>query len=278
MARAFWKEPFLEMAKYIWKLPTEHWIDDSPRIEDTNFLEKYATMNSQIDKVNFRAEMIAKWRQENSGVNLKVRELPGRTRVVFLGTDKQWSQIPWSFWARIFQAVEHPIGYTLIYAHPQKRVDPAETRELTAVDINGGFSYLARQEVVVLYRYEELTRVLLHELLHTLGFDMEKSEENLEAYTEAWTELFLCALLSRGQINKFNKLWTDQVNWMVEQSESLQIEYNVNTSVDYAWRYIKGKVELLENQGYLQGFINKNKQRPSISLRFTVPSWDAEMY
>ena len=183
MPRAFWKEPFLEMAQKVWAMPTEQWIDDSPRMIDTTVLEKHAVIESPIDQVNFRADMLAKWREEDSGVKLKVRELPGRTRVVFLGTDEQWSQIPWDFWARIFQAIEHPIGHTLIYADPRLRVDPSVNRELTAADINGGFSYLGSQEVVVLYRFEELSRVLLHELLHTVGFDSEKTTENLEAYT-----------------------------------------------------------------------------------------------
>jgi hypothetical protein len=277
MPRAFWKEPFLEMAQKVWAMAEEHWIDDSARRQDIAILEKYAIADSPIDEVNFRAEMLAKWREKGSNVNLKVRELPGRTRVVFLGTDEQWSQIPWAFWARIFQAIEHPIGHTLIYAHPQLRVDPTEARNLSAADINGGFSYLGHQEVIVLYRYEELTRVLLHELLHTLGFDSEKGVEDLEAHTEGWTELFLCALLSRGHVNKFTKLWTEQVNWMAEQVESLQVEYNVNTRVDYAWRYMKGKMELLESMGFLRGFIHKRLQKPTTSLRFTAPSWDAEM-
>jgi hypothetical protein len=265
------------MAQKVWDMPAEYWIDDSPKMSDTAILEKYAAADSPIDKVNFRADMMAKWREEGSGVNLKVRELPGRTRIVFLGTDEQWSQIPWAFWVRIFQAIEHPIGHTLIYADPRPRVDPAQNRDLTAADINGGFSYLGQQEVVVLYRYEELTRVLLHELLHTLGFDSEKGVEHLEANTEAWTELFLCALLSRGHINKFNKLWTEQVNWIVEQSDSLELEHNVNTPADYAWRYMKGKMEILKNLGFLRGFIHKGVQQPSKSLRFTTPLWDNEM-
>jgi hypothetical protein len=137
---------------------------------------------------------------------------------------------------------------------------------------------LGHQEVVVIYRYEELTRVLLHELLHTAGFDGEKGVEDLEAYTEAWTELFMCALLSRGHVNKFTKLWTEQVNWMVEQAESLAVEYNVNNHLDYAWRYMKGKMKILENLGFLRGFIQKRVQKPTTSLRFTTPSWDAEMH
>ena len=278
MPRTFWKEPFLELGKRIWAIPEEHWIDDSPRMADTEILEKYGNLESAIDEVNFRADMLAKWKQEGSGINLRIKELPGRTRVVFIGTDEQWSQIPWKFWARIFQMIEHPIGHTLIYADPRPRVDPGEQRPLKAADINGGFSYLGHQELVVVYRFEEVTRVLLHELLHTMGFDSEKGTEDLEAYTEAWTELFLCALLSKGYTNKFSKLWSEQVNWMVEQAESLKVERNVNTPVDYAWRYMLGKVGVLEEMGFIKGFVKKASLEPTKSLRFTTPAWDSEMY
>lgn len=278
MPRTFWKEPFVDLGKRIWDLREEHWIDDSPRIADTEILEKYGKLESAIDEVNFRADMLAKWKQEGSGINLRIKELPGRTRVVFIGTDEQWSQIPWAFWARIFQMIDRPIGYTLIYADPRLRLDPEDQRPLKAADINGGFSYLGQQELVVVYRFEEVTRVLLHELLHTIGFDMEKGVEELEAYTEAWTELFLCALLSKGHTNKFSKLWSEQVNWMVEQAESLKVERNVNTPVDYAWRYMLGKVSVLNELGFIKDFVKMHLLEPSRSLRFTTPTWDSEMY
>lgn len=277
MPRAFWNEPFLDMAHKVWAMPEERWIDDSPRIEDTKLLKRYAEVDSAIDEVNFRGDMLKKWKNSSSGVSLKIRELPGRTRVLFLGTDQQYSEIPWAFWARIFQAIAHPVGFVLLYADPRPRVDPEGPRELKAQDINGGFSYLCKQEIVVVYRYEEATRVLLHELLHTACFDNDKSTEELEANTEAWTELYLCSLLSKGSRDKFNSLWKKQVDWMVEQALSLSIERNVDTPYDYAWRYMKGKMEVLETMGFLEGFKDTTKLTPTNSLRFTTPEWDTAM-
>lgn len=275
MPPAFWREPFLDMATSVWAMPEEFWIDDSPRFSDTDLLEKHAAAASAIDEGNFREAMLAKWK-EGTDVNIHVRELPGRTRVVFLGTEQQWSEIPWAFWSRIFQAVDHPIGHVLLYADPRPRVDPAGNRELEAGDINGGYSYICKQELVVIYRFEEATRVLLHELLHTLCFDSEKGVEDCEAHTEAWTELFLCALLSRGSQIKFNKLWKQQVDWMAEQAASLQVERNVNTPKDYAWRYMLGKKAVLEEKGFLRGFVSETTNGTS-SLRFTTPLWDTYM-
>ena len=255
-------------------MPEEYWIDDSPRFTDTDLLQKNALSESAIDKVNFRADMVVKWKAGEA--ILKIKELPGRTRVVFLGTEEQWAQIPWGTWARIFQLVEHPIGHVLFYADPRPRVDPA-TESLESKDINGGYSYICSQEIVVIYRFEEATRVLLHELLHTLCFDSDKGVENLEAYTEAWTELYLCALLSKGSSTKFNRLWRQQVHWMVEQANTLSVEKQVNTPADYAWRYMRGKMELLEGMGFLRGYTAGITQPATNSLRFTTPEWDNEM-
>jgi len=276
--QSFWKDPVLDMSKKVWGAKKEEWIDDSPRLEDTAMLKRYAEIDSTIDEVNFRQDMISKWKDEGSGVTLKVRELPGRTRLLFLGTDEQWSQIPWNFWARIFQAIDHPIGYTLLYADPRPRIDPiSKYRQLKAQDINGGFSYMCRQDVVVIYRFEEAARVLLHELLHTACFDNEKGVEELEAHTEAWTEVFLCALLSKGSPTKFNSLWRKQVAWMTEQAKSLSLERNINGPRDYAWRYMTGKMAVLDAMGFLEGYKNLAIV-PTISLRFTTPEWDEEMF
>jgi hypothetical protein len=276
MPGSFWKEPFLDMAHKVWAMPEEHWIDDSPRFTDTDLLQTNALLESPIDEVNFRADMVANWKAGDGGVNIKIKELPGRTRVVFLGTEEQWSQIPWATWARIFQLVEHPIGHVLFYADPRIRVDAKEGPP-TQKEINGGYSYICKQELVVIYRFEEATRVLLHELLHTLCFDSEKGVEHLEAHTEAWTEVFLCALLSKGSSTKFNKLWRQQVHWMLEQAKSLSLESHVNTPTDYAWRYMKGKMEVLEEKGFLRGYTAGLSNQPTNSLRFTTPEWDRYM-
>jgi hypothetical protein len=155
-------------------------------------------------------------------------------------------------------------------------VDP-EPGPLKAKDVNGGYSYICRQELVVIYRFEEATRVLLHELLHTLCFDKEKGVEDLEAHTEAWTEVFLCALLSKGSSAKFNKLWKQQVHWMVEQTDSLKLERGINGPAEYAWRYMLGKKVVLEDLGFLRDYTAGNQREATSSLRFTTPQWDEEM-
>jgi hypothetical protein len=270
MPRAFLKEPFLDMASTVWAMPEEKWVDDSPSEYDKKLLDKEGIAESMLDEVNLRGEMLEKWKANK--IELRVKKLPGRTRLVFLGTDNQWSQIPWLLWSRIMQAIGHPVGHILFYAHPLKREFPDHSGEqISPLNINAGYSYICKQSLVVIYRFEEATRVLLHELLHTACFDHEKETVNLEASTEAWTELLLCAILSKGSRATYDKLWKKQCSWIEAQTKLLRYKYNVNTPNDYAWRYMVGKHEKLESMGLME---KCPPYKGKIGLRFTTPEWE----
>ena len=271
MSQTFWTKPFLDLADSVWAKPEERWIDDSPRQADIAMLEKEASDSKFDTRVeNLRSEMLATWR--SGSADLKVRELPGRTRLVFLGTDEQWSQIPWTLWSRILQAIGHPIGYLLFYAHPKKREYPdKDTKTIEAEHINAGYSFICQQHTVVIYRFEEATRVLVHELLHTACFDSDLPVEHLEASTEAWAEVFLCALLSKGKAPTFMKLWRKQCAWIEAQTRHLKAEWSIQGPADYCWRYLIGRHEVLKAKGFML-------EGPAFTdvpgLRFTTPEWD----
>ena len=277
MSQTFWTKPFLDLADSVWAKPEERWIDDSPTKADIAMLEKEAADSKFDNQVeNLRSEMLAKWR--SGSADLKVRELPGITRLVFLGTEDQWSQIPWTLWSRILQAIGHPIGYLLFYAHPKKREYPdrvgntdKDTKTIEAEHINAGYSFICQQHTVVIYRFEEATRVLVHELLHTACFDSDLSVEHLEASTEAWAEVFLCALLSKGKAPTFMKLWRLQCAWITAQTLHLKTKWSIQGPADYCWRYLIGRHEVLKTKGFMlegSAFIGIP------GLRFTTPEWD----
>ena len=255
------------MASSIWAMSEEQWIDDTATKDDIDMLIKEAKGDSIIDRVNFRQQMLDRWHSKE--VDIFVKELPGRTRVVFLGTQEQFTRIQWDLWARIFQGIGHPIGRILFYGHPSERFFPESGKPVEAEHVNGGYTNLCSQERIVIYRYEEATRVLLHELLHTACFDKEKGVEDLEANTEAWTELFLCAILSKGKSGTFSSLWLKQCMWIKAQCTIL--EGSVNGPQDYAWRYINGKRDILYGLGFLK---TSNGALPvKVSPRFTTPEW-----
>jgi len=138
----FLRNPFLDMASSVWAMPEEQWIGDSPREADVQLLYQEAQGVSAIDEVNFRQQVIEMWKVKE--VSLKIKELPGRTRLVFLGTEEQWEGVPWALWARIFQAIGHPIGHVLFYAHPSERFfNSGESKPLGPENINGGIPIYA---------------------------------------------------------------------------------------------------------------------------------------
>ena len=271
MVPTFLKLPFLDMASSVWAMPEEQWIDDSATREDIEILKKEAKGDSMIDKINFRQQMLDKWSSRTKEVDLFVKELPGRTRVVFLGTQEQFHGIQWSLWARIFQGIGHPIGRILFYGHSSERYFPEQGKPLGPENVNGGYTNLCSQERIVIYRYEEATRVLLHELLHTACFDKEKGVEDLEASTEAWTEIFLCALLSKGKSGAFSSLWLKQCKWIQAQCTILESSGTVNGPQDYAWRYINGKRDVLYGMGFLKKCTGAMPLK--VTPRFTTPEW-----
>jgi hypothetical protein len=266
MVPVFLKQPFLDTASSVWAMSKKEWIDDSPNSQDTKLIIEEAEQESNIDEVNFRKEVIDMWRRKE--VELRVKELPGVTRVIFLGTDEQFNKTPWFLWARLFQGIGHSVKYVLFYAHPSKRFYPS-SGPILAEHINGGYTNICSKDKIVIYRFEESTRVLLHELLHTACLDSEKDTVSLESHTEAWTELFLCSILSMGNVREFNRLWDLQCNWIYNQCRELSNTWNVNGPEDYVWRYIIGKAEVLKGLGFLEC----EDTEMEAGLRFTTPEW-----
>ena len=267
----FWTVPFLDLANHVWSMPEEQWIDDSPVHADIAMLEKEAS-DTQFDTAcNLRSEMIAAWKKGDA--DLHIKELPGRTRLVFLGTEAQWSQIPWALWARILQAIGHPIGYILFYAHHKLREYPASNSSpIEPQHVNAGYTTLCEQDTLVIYRFEEATRVLVHELLHTACFDKDLPVEDLEASTEAWAELFLCAMLSKGKKNAFLRLWRLQCAWIEAQTVHLKTVWNIKGRADYCWRYLIGRHEVLKAKGFMLPSVKGSTG--TVGLRFTTPEWE----
>jgi hypothetical protein len=121
----------------------------------------------------------------------------------------------------------------------------------------------------VIYREEEVARVLIHELLHAACTDnMEDPVELIEAKTETWAELFLVALCSKGSMTEAQRLWAIQSQWISNQNAKLQKEYGVVGPEDYAWRYTVGRELILRS---LKIELPEPKATRSKSSRLTSP-------
>jgi flavin-dependent dehydrogenase len=125
----------------------------------------------------------------------------------------------------------------------------------------------------VIYREEEVARVLIHELLHAACTDnMEDPVELIEAKTETWAELFLVAILANAKPRKALSLWKVQSQWIADQEYILIHNYGIISPSDYAWRYTVGRRKVLEGLGIDLPKAKPSKQSAELSLRFTNPS------
>lgn len=151
-----------------------------------------------------------------------------------------------------------------------QRVLPEKGTEVGPQNINGGYCYPCNPHIIVVYRFEEATRVLIHELLHAACTDPpEASLPIKEATTETWAELLLVALCSRGQETSAAHFWKLQSQWIANQNYTLRQHHHVKTIQNYAWRYTLGREEILMS---LQIRLPSGHFQKHMSSRLTHPA------
>jgi hypothetical protein len=181
-------------------------------------------------------------------------------------TDTPNEFYPWATWGRILQWFGSYYQIYL-YSSKQQRILP-DSGAVGAEHVNGGYTFPCRKDSVIIYRYEEATRVLIHELLHASCTDnMNNPVEIREAATETWAEFFLVAVLSKGNLQKAKKLWLIQDHHIQDLNYTLYNFYNVKTLRDYASRYTILREKVLESFGVILDKTYKPKRIKS--SRFT---------
>jgi len=250
---------------------------------DLAFLEKECDATSEFDPFGWRKEMFDQYK--NGTAVADVREC-AYGRVVAIGLQSSQSiftsistSIPWGLWGRILrlysthkkakifflaspylrtvgtQASPHPskrypqVGLQSVQSHPShpsKRYPP-----LGPENINGGYTYSCNMETIVIYRAEDATRVLIHELQHASCLDhMEHGTDLVEAETEAWAELLYAGLLSQGKKTLFHQLVKKQADWM--QSQNAVVKRHIHHERQFPWRYTVGKEDVWRRWGLLE--------------------------
>ena len=119
---------------------------------------------------------------------------------------------------------------------------PKKGEEVSEKHINGGFTY-ANGNNVFIYRLEEFPKVMLHEFIHHTSIDTSnkwsnnqiaflKNELNIaknseflpnESIVEVWATIFQLLFISEELNITFNKLYENELNWALTQSEKLLI-------------------------------------------------------
>ena len=115
--------------------------------------------------------------------------------------------------------------------------------------INGGYCIRCNPNTIVIYRAEDATRVLIHELLHATCSDSRLSPlipnvPYIESEAEAWAEI-IHAILFNG-VKGVNA----QLEYSVRQNKILRDIYSVTDPESYAWRYTVGKEDVWRRIGF----------------------------
>lgn len=291
------------------KKPFE-WVRDEPTEDDLRHIQKEGKESPSIyDELDLRGQMIDElragkavlktWRGSASS-SLGMQGSYAKVLAIVYPDTK----IPWATFGKIFTAFGPPreggAPWRIVwFAHPKKREFPSpyadakpfqtpsnitnerppvpqkegQVTHVTPKHINGGYAYACAPETIVIYREEEVERVLIHELLHAACTDdMDKPEWLREVLTETWAELFLVAILANGSLRKAKQLWKIQAQWIANQQHVLTTEYGVLTPDSFPWRYTVGRATALQNLGIkLPPPSSQPRADLANSLRFTSP-------
>ena len=164
--------------------------------------------------------------------------------------------------AKAGHAAKVPHVYFL--AHPLLRTFPRRG-PIGPQHINGGYTYPSRLDVILIYRAEDATRVLIHELQHAYGLDDHRMNlDKVEAETEAWAELLYHAILSKGNKKAFSHHLREQARWMHAQNQ--RVAAHLKTPTQFPYRYTLAKEDVWKRWG-----LTSPSNQTCSSLRLTVP-------
>ena len=222
-------------AKRVWGTAGQ-WSDCAAKAEELSAAEKEATTGAQFDRNGLKR---AVWDGYKAGsVRLVCKRLGALARVlVFLPADA--AEPNWEFWAHVFQwfgpAASKKPWLVTYFAAGKRREFPEAGQDLGPEHVNGGYTTPCSTHGIYIYREEEATRVLIHEMLHAACLDEQGwSIPDREAMIETWAELILIALLSKGSHVKAKRLWVAQSHWISDTNWKSKHINNTHDEFNYS--------------------------------------------
>jgi hypothetical protein len=235
--------------------------------KDIEYLLSVAMKDDPFDKNELKKEAITKLLQGSAKV---VKTACQYGEIIAISFNEDPLPLEWNTWWRAVRLLSQKKKVRIVFfGNPMNRQFPT-IGTVESENINGGSTYRCNSETVLIYRKEEATRVLLHELFHANCSDpYRKSTEYIEADTESWAEIMLCAMAAKGQKTKWDTLMKKQVEWALRQSATLRDFYNLKGPSDYAWRYTVGRLDVWRAMGIPIPAVKKIYKRTDM-LRLTL--------
>jgi len=258
-------EVTLKTIRDVFALPEPIWQAVAADAAMLNYIRGRAEEPAFVDPANTRSQLYSALQQGLASVVVREctcslgRNASWGARVVYVSESPYpavaAAEVPWSTWGRIFQLFGAPKSgapkwEVIVFASSRERTFPPEGTLLAPEHINGGSAYRCEPASILIVRREEMTRVLIHELLHAGCTDNpNQTVPQIEAQTEAWAEWFLTAIMARGQQPRFCELWPKQVAYAEKQAAICLERKNIQNAQDYGCRYITDRIQAWKDLG-----------------------------
>ena len=259
-----WVELMLASVKKEYSKPHPQYSMKEASANDMRYIYSIVRDSSPFDELKLKDQLVDGLKNNSVSVWKSYSPLG---EIIYLG-DKEMVNI--QVWWRCIRLLSKKPVRIVIFAHPSLRLMPEPGHPVSAKHINGGYASRCDGQSIVIYRKEELTRVLIHELLHASCSDPYSSNiSDLESNTEAWAEIIQCAMVAAGDQAKWMTAMNRQVDYSIKQSATLRDNHKVSSKADYAWRYTTGKFEVWKALGLNIPELPTN-YTPVTSLRLTI--------
>lgn len=265
-----WVDEFLTNIKNEYRLAYPYHKEYDAEEEEINYILSQTKGDDPFDKGGLKKDS-AKAIESNKARVIKSQSPHGQIYVVSFKESPFYP--PWNTWWRLVRLlVPEKKVRIVVFGHPRERRPPEWNKNIGAEHINGGSAMRCDPRTILIYRKEEATRVLIHELLHASCTDpYHKDTPNIEADTEAWAELILCGVAARGNKNRWTDYLREQFKWSTQQAATLRDKYRVHGSKEYAWRYLVGRIDVWKRLGFkIPPIPGPSEYKPVDSLRFTI--------
>jgi hypothetical protein len=241
------------------------WIADSATPADATYIKKCID-ESTFDTAGLQYKLYESLIEDSA--TLRKYSCPYGTILIVAENAYPW-KFPFDTVGKILQLFWKPSSKPfriVFFGSMVERRLPALGEPVGPQHINGGYTMPCDPGTIVVYRREEVERVLIHECFHASCSDPDIALAHKEANTEAWAELIYCALVAGGRPTtssmtnsrntqslfqqRFKSLFTRQMEYSAKQAAVLAQYYMVTGPDDYAWRYTVGKLDEWRRLGF----------------------------
>ncbi len=226
------------------------WIHDPYSVSDVEYIES-CVESSTFDTLGLQRDLYEGFKAGTVALEKK-SSIYGSVLVLY-HKDQPWA-FPYKAVGavmKLFYREGKPFRLLFFGSQVRREVPAPGTGPVVAAHVNGGYTYPCNPQTIVVYRREEVVRVLIHECYHASCSDPQGLDiPYVEADTEAWAEIVLCALAARGRLPVFNRLFLAQMSHACGQCKMLAEAYGVRKPSDYAWRYTIGKLNRWVRLGF----------------------------